>query len=130
MANDPRLAENAGRVEHERLIDDAITNWTRQHPFSFVLSQLEKAEVPAGPIYSIADILCDPHYLARDMFEDVRIEGGETVKLPTLAPKLSDTPGGTDWPGPPLGAHNTDIFRDQLGLRDDEIEALRKDGVI
>jgi crotonobetainyl-CoA:carnitine CoA-transferase CaiB-like acyl-CoA transferase len=130
LAHDPRLARNDGRVEHEAEIDRAIEEWTSRHTFAEVLAALERADVPAGPIYSAADIARDPHYAAREMFEDADIGEGETVKLPAFAPKLSATPGRTEWPGPPLGAHNEEVYCGMLGLSPEEIAGLKSSGVI
>ena len=129
LADDPRLADNAGRVEHERLIDDALAAWTRSLDAGEVLALLKDADVPAGPIYSVADIMEDPHYRARDMFHRVEA-GGEPLVLPAMAPRLGATPGGTAWAGPELGAHNREVLEERLGLRPEEIEALRGKGVL
>lgn len=130
LADDPRMAHNDGRVRHEPEIDAAIEAWTRNHTFDELIEVLEKAEVPSGPIYNAADILNDAHYQARGMFEDADLGDGETVKLPTFVPKLSETPGGTKWIGPPLGAHNREIYGGLLGMSDDEIAGLSAEGVI
>ena len=108
----------------------AIEAWTREHAFDVVLKTLDAADVPAGPIYSVADQVADPHFQARGLFEDVTVSTGKTVTLPALAPRLTDTPGGTDWPGPPLGAHNDEVYRGMLGLSEDEIAALKAGGTI
>ena len=129
LAEDPRLEHNDGRVEHEQEIEEAITAWTRQHRFEEVLPELENAAVPAGPIYSVADMLEDPHFQARGLFENVPLDG-DTVKLPALTPKFSETPGGTEWIGPPLGAHNQQIFSEMLGFSEQEMHALASEGVI
>ena len=86
--------------------------------------------MPTGPIYSVAEILNDPHYQARGMFEEVEINDHETVKLPTFIPKLSRTPGGTNWIGPALGAHNEEVYSGLLGLCPDEIAKLHEEGII
>lgn len=130
LANDPRMVHNEGRVAHEALIDAAIEAWTRRHSYAELIVALEKAEVPSGPIYNAADIVNDPHYQAREMFEDVDIGNGETVKLPTFVPKLSETPGGTAWVGPALGAHNQEVYGGLLGMSTDEITQLQTAGVI
>ncbi len=130
LAEDPRVARNDGRVTHEAEIDDAIEAWTRARPFAEVLAALEAAGVPAGPIYSVADQVADPHFQARGLFEDVQVATGRTVTLPALAPRLVDTPGGTEWPGPPLGAHNDEVYRGVLGLDDEALSALRATGAI
>jgi crotonobetainyl-CoA:carnitine CoA-transferase CaiB-like acyl-CoA transferase len=130
LANDPRLAHNDGRVEHEAEIDAAIETWTRQHSYDEIYSILDAAGVPVGPIYSAADMLKDPHFIARGLFEDADIGNGETVKLPTFVPKLSETPGGTQWIGPALGAHNQEVYGGLLGLSEGEIEQMKTEGVI
>ncbi|MEP7342234.1 MAG: CaiB/BaiF CoA-transferase family protein [Acidobacteriota bacterium] len=130
LANDPRLATNKGRVEYEPEIDAALEDWTRSHTYEELIAILEKADVPSGPIYSAADIVNDPHYQAREMFEDADIGDGETVKIPTFVPKLSETPGRTEWVGPMLGAHNKDVYCELLGMSEGEIAQLQANGVI
>ena len=130
LANDPRLTHNAGRVEHEAEIDAAIESWTREHSYDEVFAALDQAGVPVGPIYSAADMVKDPHFIARGLFEDADIGNGETIKLPTFVPKLSATPGGTEWIGPPLGSHNQEIYCEFLGMNETEFIRLQEDGVI
>ena len=129
MADDPRLADNAGRVIHEQEIDEAISQWTRGHSSEEVLSVMEEASVPAGPIFDVRDIVNDPHYQARGFIENVTV-GGKPLKLPALAPKLSRTPGRTDWAGPEVGEHQDEILEQVLGLGKEEIERLRAAGVV
>jgi hypothetical protein len=69
---------------------------------------MEKAEVPAGRIYSVADIAADPHYAAREMIVDTIAGDGEPLKQPGVAPKLSATPGAIRSPAPRLGEHTAD----------------------
>lgn len=130
LAEDQRLAHNNDRVEHEQEIDNAIGAWTGQHTYEEVLATLEEAGVPSGPIYSIADILRDPHYTARGMFETITLADGSRVKLPTFAPKLTETPGRTDWIGPALGAHNHEVYCGLLGMSEQDLSLLHEEGVI
>ena len=132
MAADPRFARNHDRVAHEAEIDAAITAWTSQHPFDEVLSALEQAEVPAGAILNVADQVNHPHFQARGLFERVPLptDPDDTVLLPRVAPFLSETPGGTDWAGPPLGAHNREVYGGLLGLSDEAIDELKAKGAI
>ncbi|MCZ6549406.1 MAG: CoA transferase, partial [Deltaproteobacteria bacterium] len=58
------------------------------------------------------------------------ISQGEKLKIPRVLPLLSETPGRTEWLGPPLGAHNEEIFSQQLGLSTEEIATLEQQGVI
>lgn len=130
MAQNPAMADNAGRVKHEAEIDAALANWCSQHDMSTLLEKLEDARVPVGPIYSAEDIFNDPHYRARGMLEEVDIGNGESTTIPAYSPKLSATPGATRWAGPTLGAHNTEIYRDLLGLDEAEMASLKAKGII
>ena len=129
MAADERLANNARRVQHEQEIDDVIASWTSSHDAQEVLRQLEAASVPSGPIYNVEDMVADPHFQARGLFEEVDIDG-RPLKIPALIPKLSETPGGTSWPGPEVGSHNEEVLKDLLGMSDDDVSALRGAGII
>ncbi|GIK34115.1 MAG: putative L-carnitine dehydratase [Gammaproteobacteria bacterium] len=129
LANDPRMADNAGRVRHEKELDTAISAWTSTLASGDVLAVLDRVDVPAGPIYSVVDMMNDEHFKARGLFEQVEVRG-ETMTIPAMVPFLSDTPGRTEWPGPEIGAHNQEIFGKLLGYGTAEIEALRRDGII
>lgn len=128
LADDPALAGNAGRVAQVQRIDEAIGQWTGQHTLEQVLDVLEAAAVPAGRIYTAADIVADPHYLARGMIEPHTLPDGQPVSLPGVVPQLSATPGATRWIGPALGEH-TDEVLGSLGLSAERIAELRQKGV-
>lgn len=129
LAEDPRMADNAGRVEHEKELDDAILAWTGALTAAEVLAALDEAGVPGGPIYSVADMFADPHFRARGLFQQVQV-GGEPLDIPAMIPFLSDTPGRTDWPGPDVGAFNEEVYGGLLGLDATERERLAQEGVI
>ena len=123
LAADPDLATNAGRVPHTGRIDRVIGDWAGSLDLDAALAVLNDAEVPAGRIYDIADIARDPQYLARGMIQGFPLPGGGSVKLPGIVPKLAATPGGTDWIGPPLGAHTREILG-TIGYADAAIDDL------
>lgn len=129
LAERPDLAQNDGRARHCELIDEAITAWTGSRGIDEVLEILERAEVPAGRIYSAADIVADPHYQAREMLLDTTLPDGATLKMPGIVPKLSATPGQVNWQGPTLGQH-TDGLLAELGLSEADIQRLRQGGVV
>lgn len=129
LAEDGRLADNTGRVAHEQEIDEAIGAWTKTLDASVVLDKLATAAVPAGPIYNVEDMMRDPQFQARGLFEEVQVNG-RPLKVPAIVPALSETPGATDWPGPEIGAHNQEILGSRLGLTPAEIDALRRKGII
>jgi len=129
MAEDARLASNAGRVEHEQEIDDAIAAWTGALDSVSALDQLDRARVPSGPIYSVADMMVNEHFIARGLFEEVDVNG-KPLKIPAMIPKLSETPGRTDWAGPEVGAFNDEVYGELLGLTPGEISSLRQKGIL
>ncbi|ACC73369.1 CaiB/BaiF CoA-transferase family protein [Paraburkholderia phymatum] len=129
LADDPTLARNDGRVAQNAMLDAAITAWTSHHSIDDVLAALECAGVPSGRIYSVADIVADPHYQAREMLLRADLPGGASVKMPGIVPKLSETPGEVRWQGPALGEHTASVLAD-LGYEQDEIERLRREGAV
>ena len=129
MAENPAMADNAGRVEHEAEIDEALAAWCAAHSSVHIINTLEGVRVPVGPIYSVEDMMTDPQYQARGLFEQVEIDG-EPLKIPAILPKLESTPGRTDWPGREIGSHNEEVLRDILKLDEAEIEHLRGEGVV
>lgn len=129
MAADPRLASNPGRVEHEAEIDAALASWCAAGKSAELLRRLEEAGVPAGPIYNVEDMLADPHFQERKLFETVEIDG-QPLKIPAILPKLSRTPGATRWPGAELGKDNREVLGGLLGLSEEQIEVLRSAAVI
>ncbi|MEM9407650.1 MAG: CoA transferase [Acidobacteriota bacterium] len=129
MAKDPKFAGNENRVVHEREIDAALDAWCSELTLQEVLEALEQAEVPSGPIYSVRDMMEDPQYQARELFEEVEFQG-EPLQIPAILPRLSGTPGRTEWPGPELGSHNGEVYGELLGLDAEELKRLAEDEVI
>jgi formyl-CoA transferase len=129
LRDDPALARNDGRAAEMARIDQAIGAWTAQRTQAEVLAAMEAAEVPAGRIYSAADIAADPHYAARGMIEKIVACDAEPLKVPGIVPKLSATPGAIRTPAPPLGGHTDEVLR-ELGYGDAEISRLRDGNVI
>lgn len=131
LGNDVRFNDNAGRVKHQEELDRAIGEWTKTMSSSEILATLDVADVPNGPINSVVDIMKDPHFIERNMFEEVDIDGKRKLQIPAMVPKLIDTPGKTITSGPTnLGAANKEVFEDLLGLSEMEIDVLKRDGVI
>lgn len=128
VAQDSRYADNAGRVTHQDFIDGLIAVWTRSLTSAEVIQQLEQADVPVGPIYNVADMMNDAHYQARGLFEQVSTPQGE-LTIPAILPKLSASPGATDWPGGPVGTHTDEILQ-AIGYSLDDLATLRAQGDI
>jgi len=129
LAQDPELASNDGRAAQAQHLDDVISEWTGRHELAEVLAVLESASVPAGRIYTAADIATDPHYAARGMIEHHHLPDGQAIDLPGIVPKLSATPGATQWLGPTLGEHTADVLA-SIGIDAAALEQLRSQGVV
>lgn len=129
LADATRLADNRGRIEHESEIDEVLSDWSATLDSSEALSILDQADVPAGPVNSIADIAADPHFAARGAFEEI-VVNGEIRRVPAVHPRLCDTPASTRWAGPDLGEHTEQVLQDYLGAQPKEIEHWRIQGVI
>jgi formyl-CoA transferase len=129
LADDPALANNAGRVARVQELDAAIEAWTLQHPAEKALQVLGEAKVPAGRVYTAKDIVEDPHYQARDMILDQVTRDGHTVQVPGVVPKLLGTPGQVRSSAPRLG-DDTDAVLNQIGFSTQDIAALRSRKVV
>jgi formyl-CoA transferase len=129
LRDDPALARNDGRAAQMQRIDDAIAAWTRSRTQAEVLAAMEAAEVPAGRIYTAADIAADPHYLARGVIERITASDGEPLKVPGIIPKLSRTPGAIRTQAPKLGEHTDAVLR-EIGYGAAEIARLREANIL
>ncbi|MFO1270826.1 MAG: CoA transferase [Rubrivivax sp.] len=112
LAADPALADNAGRVKRVDEIDAAIGAWTATRTVAEVLAALDAAAVPAGRIYTVADIAADPHYAARGMLQKVQMTDGSELLVPGFVPKLSRTPGRHRRNAPALGQDTEEVLRE------------------
>jgi formyl-CoA transferase len=130
LAEDPRYATHGARGAHQAELDELIAAWSATRKSGELLAELHEAGVPAGGIYTAADILADPHVAARRAV--VRVPHPDLGELPMQAPapRLSANPGGVRWCGPALGEHNDEVYGGLLGLSAAEREALRGAGVI
>ena len=129
MASDPELEENSGRVKHQKKVDFAIEEWTKQIPSKTALSKLDAASVAAGPIFSVEDMFNDEQYEHRKLLETVSING-KHLKIPAIIPKLSRTPGNTTHPGATLGEYNQEIYENLLNISPDELKELEEKKII
>jgi formyl-CoA transferase len=129
LGQDPALADNAGRVTRVAELDAAIGTWTALRTVDEVLAALDGASVPAGRIYTVADIAADPHYRARGMLDEVQMDDGSTLAVPGIVPKLSATPGHHRRNAPTLGQDSAAVLR-EIGLTDTQIAALREKGIV
>ncbi len=125
----PDLADNAGRVARVADIDAAISAWAAQRSVADALQVLDAAAVPAGRIYTVADIATDPHYAARGMLANVQMDDGTDLLVPGIVPKLSATPGAHRRNAPSIG-QDSDAVLSGMGLSTEQIAHLRSKGIV
>ena len=129
LAADPELETNAGRDARAAELYGLIGDWVATHDAEQVLKLMAEAQVPASPIYSVEDMFRDPQYLARAMFETARLPDGRECRIPGIVPKLSETPGSTEWLGPKLGEHSEAVLAG-LGYTVAEIDRFCAAGAV
>jgi formyl-CoA transferase len=129
LAEDPSLADNAGRAKRADELDSVIGEWIGRYNVDAAVRLLNDAQVPNGKIYSVADIAQDPQYRARDMIRETRLPDGTPLKVPGIVPRLSETPGDLEWVGPRLGEHTEEVLG-SLGISSSELAGLRERQVI
>ncbi len=129
LLDDPRFATNDARVAHNDLVDAALAEAIGQRTLDEMQQLFESADLTAAPVYDIADITKDPHVIARKFLVDVPDPELGAVRMTAPTPRLAETPAAIEWPGPPLGAHNREVYA-EVGIDDDQLEALRRDGVV
>ncbi|MFM8344222.1 MAG: CaiB/BaiF CoA transferase family protein [Betaproteobacteria bacterium] len=129
LGADPGLAGNSGRVARVAEIDAAIEAWTSPRQVDQVLQTLGEARVPAGKVYTVADIAADPHFRARDMILKQHTREGYELEVPGVVPKLSATPATVRQAAPRLG-EDTDAVLREMGLDAQQIARLRERGIV
>jgi formyl-CoA transferase len=128
LANDPALENNDGRVARVAQLDEAIGIWAKTMTTNQALKLLDSVAVPAGKIYTVADIVSDPHYKARGNIESIQMHDGAKLDVPSVLPKLSRTPGSIKTLAPDIG-ENTDEILQSIGLTQAQIASLKERGI-
>jgi len=130
LVDDPRFATHDARWKHISEINGIVGDWMRSAPVPSICEALDGNGLAYSLVYSVEDILADPHYAARETIVTVDNERTGPLKMQGVLPRLCGTPGPAIRPAPTLGADTEDILRNLLGLDGEDIEALRKSGAI
>ena len=128
LGNDPQLENNDGRVKRVAELDQAIGEWTKTVSTTKALEVLDSVAVPAGRIYTVADIANDPHYKARENIQTIQMQDGSKLDVPGVIPKLSRTPGSIKTLAPEIG-QDTDEILTSIGLTEAQIVSLKERGI-
>ena len=127
MIEDARFRTNTDRVKNRTLVDQEVGAWFATKTREEALRIKRQASVTAGPVYSIADAMVDPHFREREIIVDVDDRELGQVPMHNILPRLSGTPGVWRRPAPGLGEH-TDALLTEAGYSREEIAKLKKDG--
>ncbi len=130
LDNDARFGTRKKRVKERETINRLVTEWTTSLPRDAIIARCNEGDVPCGPINSIADIFADEQFTLRDTLVRVKDARIGDLAVQGVVPKLSETPGEINHLGAELGAHNREIYMEDLGISEDEMAALREQGVI
>jgi crotonobetainyl-CoA:carnitine CoA-transferase CaiB-like acyl-CoA transferase len=130
LVADPKYCDNQARMRNAAELNAIVTEWIGARPYATVLRELSEAGVAVAPVYSNRQIMEDPHFRARESITRVADEDFGSVAVPGVVPRLSATPGEARSAGPAPGAHNDEIYREWLGLSEEELAALRRRSVI
>ena len=128
LGNDPQLENNDGRVKRVAELDQVIGEWAKTVSTDKALEILDSVAVPAGRIYTVADIAKDPHYKARENIQTIQMQDGSKLDVPGVIPKLSRTPGSIKTLAPDIG-QNTDEILKGIGLTNDQVASLKERGI-
>ena len=131
LADDPRFVDHKSRGHNAAELDGLIADWTKTLQVRELDELLDSHGVVTGPIFTIADIVEDPHYLDRDMVRNVDDDTFGELAVPGFAPRLTHSESEISWLGPQdVGSHNAEVYGDILGLSGDELRQLEDDGII
>ena len=130
MVSDPRYQTNAGRCDYADELDETIAKWFLEHDSAEVTALFEKANVVAGAVLDISDIVKNPHYQARENILSVSDVDFGQVRMQGVVPRFGRTPGNVAFAGKTMGADNDEIFGEQLGLSAQDIARLKADKII
>jgi formyl-CoA transferase len=128
LAADPRFATGVGRLEYRRELDTAMAEWAESRSLPDVLHVMDNAGVPASAVHSIRDLLENEHVQARGDFVHAGSDSEPGVLMPSVLPRLSQTPGSIRRRAPRLGEHTDEVVR-EAQVPPADLDAARRGGV-
>ena len=128
--DDPRFTSREGWVQNIELLRETVHQWAGDKEPIEVCSLLAGAGIAAAPVFTAEDIVNDPHIKSRNMLVEIATDSGEAALAAGNPIKMAGVRDGTDTPLPSLGEHTNEILASELRMPLEEIEELRKEGVI
>ena len=131
LSSDERFHTHTARGNNMEVLDGIINDWCKEKKVDEVAALMEKHAVPAGKIYRAPEMLADPHFAARESIVDTPTSEWPNLKMQNVFPKMSKTQGEIRWTGAEkLGAHNEEVYKELLGLDDEELKELAAKSII
>lgn len=125
-----KYADTPQRLKDDAYISELVSSWTGSMSYEKLKDICDREGVPINLIYSIEDIYADPQYNARNNIVEMPCEDFPTVKMPSVTPILSKTPGTIKWAGKKMGAFNEEIYKGLLNMDDSEYQELKEKNII
>lgn len=126
----PKYATAKERLADPEPLMKACTEWFEGQTFEEAKAKCDAAGVPISKVYTMQDIFDDPQYKARNNILEMPCEEFGSIKMPNVCPVLTETPGKVKWSGPKMGSYNEEIYQGLLGMKAEELTALKEKGVI
>jgi formyl-CoA transferase len=130
LLEDERFATNQARLTNVDAVDAVVSAWVGARTQAECMQVLLAAEVAAAPIADFKDLAEDPHMIARGALTEIDDPELGKLRMPTVQPRLSETPGRIEYAGLPMGVHNREIYIERLGMAEGEFERLQGAGVV
>jgi crotonobetainyl-CoA:carnitine CoA-transferase CaiB-like acyl-CoA transferase len=130
LIKDERFLDNRKRGENVDALDEIIAAWISERTCDEAMDVFVRHEAAAAPVYSVAEVVTDPHFTARKVVVSVEDQDLGQIRMQAPTPRLSKTPGRIKFSGPHLGQHNHEIYVDLLGMTTEAVEALKAEKVI
>ncbi|MEZ5819128.1 MAG: CoA transferase [Hyphomicrobiaceae bacterium] len=130
LTDDPRFQSMAARVQNRDVIDRIVAEWMRTQTTAEAQILLDRNDVVSGRVNDMAEVMTDPHVLARKAITTMLDGELGPVRMPSPVPQLSATPGAINWAGGHMGSHNGEVLGGILGLAPKEIDLLAMERII
>ena len=130
LLEDPLLKDHAIRVANVDHLNQALQAWIGRRTLDVVMDTLVPTGGVVGPVYDFAQIVQDPHYLARDDILEIEDPDLGRTRMLGVVPKFSETPGRVTHAGPRLGEHNAQVYGEWLAYDESRLAQLARDAVI
>jgi crotonobetainyl-CoA:carnitine CoA-transferase CaiB-like acyl-CoA transferase len=129
---DPHFKNLGDRLKNAAEVEGMVTEWSQNLTTEEALRILREKKIPCDPVLEAKEVLEDPQLKSRGMIQELRHPLGANtgVKTAGFPIRFSELPAEYPAPAPALGQHNEEIYRGLLGFSKEEMEQLKKEGVI